>query len=438
MFSRGGISRSGVAERTVGSRRAMNAPKSRDPCPTYDPYAEDVRRDPYPFYKGLREQCPVHHLDRFDLYSLSRFEAVVEVLRQRDRYTNAQGPGPEPFLEIAEMGLQALANADEPLHARQRKLVNWAFTPRRVNELEPKIEAISNALINEFCQRGTAEFVSEYAFQLPINVSAELYGVPPEDREKLKEWTLRLVDGLRGDAQSMGGAVESLLEFGGYVIEKATQRREMLEAGAEPPDDLLTALVKAEVDGERLDDMELVMISMQVLNGGESSIGMIANTVYLLCTHPKEMAKVRSRPELVENVVEEVLRYEAPIQGLCRTTLEDVEHHGVAIAKGSRVCALFASANRDPEHWGEDADEFRVDRDIKELRQHLSFGFGIHFCLGAPLARLEGKVALRHILERLPDLELDDAEVRRLRDDPLFFRGWHTMPIRFTPTEVRQ
>jgi cytochrome P450 len=403
----------------------------------YDPYDENVRRDPYPYYRAMREQCPVHHLERFDMYTVSRWDAVIELYRRHDLYTSTQGPGPEPFLALADMGLLALANADQPLHSKQRRLVNWAYTPRRVAALEPVIEAISHELINGFCERGSAEFVSEYAFQLPITVSAELFGIPPEDREQLKDWTIRLVGGLTGDAEGMGEAMRSMMEFAAYILGKANERQAMLDAGQEPPDDLLTALVQAEIDGEKLDEMELVMIAMQVINGGESSIGMLANIIHLLVTHPAELAKLRANPDLIDNVVEEVLRFEPPIQGLCRTTNEDAELEGVAIPAGKRVCALYAGANRDPEHWGPDAEEFRIDRDRSLLRTQLSFGTGIHFCVGASLARMEGQIFVRHMLERLPDIALDDSEAPIKRDDPLFFRGWHTLQIRFTPTPVR-
>ena len=403
----------------------------------YDPYDDDVRRDPYPYYQAMREGCPVHRNERFNMYTASRWDAVVEIYRRAELYTSTQGPGPEPFVDMANMGFLALANADQPVHSKQRKLVNWAYTPRRVASLEPVIEAISHELINGFCERGSAELVSEYCFQLQVISAAELFGIPPADREQLKQWTRRLVDGLTGDAEKMGGAMSSLMEFAGYILGKANERKQMVAAGEEPPDDLLSALVEAEIDGEKLDEMELVMIAMQVINGGESTIGMLANIVHLLCTHPTELAKLKANPDLIENVVEEVLRFEAPIQGLCRTANEDTEIEGQPVPAGARVLALFAAANRDPGHWGEDADEFRIDRDLRQLRTHLSFGTGIHFCVGASLARIQGQIALRHFLERLPDFALDESRPPALRDDPLFFRGWHTLPITFTPTPVR-
>lgn len=410
---------------------------AEDRSTAYDPYDPEVRRDPYPYYDALRERCPVHHLDRLNLYTVSRYQSVVDLFRRNDLYKSGDGPGPEPFEAIAALGLAALANADEPVHAKQRKLVNWAYTPRRVASLEPKVEGISHELLNAFCQRGSAEWVGEYAVPFHIGVAAELFGVPVSDRERLKDWTARLVEGLTGDEEKMGGAIESMMEFSAYILDHAGQRQAILDAGGEPPDDLLTALVRAEVDGERLDQMELVMIAMQVLNGGESTVSMLANMVYLLGTHPEERAKLTADPSLVENVVEEVLRYDPPIQGLCRTTTTDVDRDGVAIAAGTRVCGLFGSANRDPEYWGPDADRFRIDRDLRQLRSHLSFGFGIHFCLGASLARLEGRIALRHLLDRLGDFIVDGTQPPVLRDPPLFFRGWHTMPIRFTCSPVR-
>lgn len=401
---------------------------------SYDPYAQEVRDDPYPFYDALRQGCPVHHLERLDLYTLTRFDDVSAVWRDHEAFLSGEGPGTQNLSEIFPEDFRMLQIADEPRHAKHRKLVDKAFRPRRLASLEPHVEEISSALIDEFIERGHADFAAEYAFLLPVTVIAELFGVPLEDRDDFKRWAELALLALSADSmEEVAEAFPLVAEFGEYMTRKIGERRASIAAGETPPDDMLTVLAEGTIDDRPLTDMEVVGIAFQVLGAGhETTTSLLGNLAHLLCTHPEEFAKLRHDPALVDNAVEEVLRFEAPVQGLCRTAAAETDIGGTRVGAGVKVRGVFASANRDPERWGEDAEEFRVDRPLEQTRQHLSFGFGIHYCIGAALARMEARVAAKHILERLPDLSLDPTGT--FERNPVFFlRGWRALPVRFTP-----
>jgi hypothetical protein len=406
-----------------------------DYCAAYDPYSPEVKADPYPFYAALQASCPVHYLPKLDMYTLTRFADVVEVLRRNEMFSSARGPSPE-HLPSGEGLTNILVLADDPVHARQRKLVNWAFTPRRLQALEAHIEALSHDLFDQFVERGTADFVAEYAYQLPVTVIGELFGMPEEDRKELLRWSQGVVKGMGlDDDKSL--YMNAVMEFAQYLFQQATDRRKLIDGGEEPPDDLLTALLEARADTDQLSDVEFVGISILILGAGhETTTSLLANLVYLLCSHPAERAKLETHPDLIENAVEEALRYLPPVPGLCRTNNEGVEIAGTEITPNTKIHSVLSAANRDPSCWGSDAGDFRVDRALKDVRQHLSFGFGVHYCLGAPLARMQGRIALRHILDRLPGLTLDPDCPPQPRHD-FIIRGWETMPIRFTPTVPR-
>lgn len=401
----------------------------------YDPYLDEIVEDPYPHYAALREHCPVHYLERLDLFSLTRFDDVLDVLRRDEEYFSGEGVvGPRRLPDFLPEEFRILEQADGARHRQHRRMVDQAFRPRRMRALQPRLEEISHGLIDRFVEAGKVEIVAEYCTLFPAIVIAELFGVPREDHVDFKRWADEGISALGDDTdEGLLKAFPVIQEFGAYISEKVEVRRSLLQRGNEAPDDLVTVLAQGEIEGRPLSDMEVIGFAFQLLGAGhQSSVSMLTNLVYLLCTHPDEFAKVRGNPALVESAVEEVLRYEAPVQGLCRSVRDDADWHGVSVPSAARMRVIFGAANRDPKHWGGDAEQFRVDRATDDVRQHLSFGFGIHYCVGAPLARMEGQVALRHIVERLPDLRLDpDGEP--VRNHWYFARVWDALPVSFSP-----
>ena len=399
----------------------------------YDPYDPAVADDPFPAYAAMQQHCPGHYQPRLDLYTVTRFGDVLAILQHPDRFSNKYGPGWQRLPQVAVDLGGVLGLADPPAHSRQRKLVNRAFTPKAMQALEPRVEEISRQLIDAFAPRGEADFVTEYSYLLSITVMAELFGIPTADIDRLKGWNRKFTAafGASGEEQ-MAIYMDVMMDFGAYIFGQIAERRAALEAGGDPAADMLTVLVAEDPDTEPLSEFELIGMSAQIIGAGHETLtSFLATLVHLLCTHPGELERLRADRSLIEPAIEEALRYEGPIQGMCRTTNSETDLGGVTIPPDSKVCPAWAAANRDPQRWGDDAGVFRIDRDPKELRQHLAFGFGIHHCLGAPLARMETRIALRHILERLPGLELDPTRPAQRLQNPYFIRGWESLPIRF-------
>ncbi len=412
---------------------------------TFDHFAPEVRADPLGAQRFLREQCPFHHRDydaqlphpelgKAGFFTVSRHADVTEILRDAKLWSMRWGPGPD---YVARAGEGVLLNADPPRHTSQRRLVQKAFTPRIVAEMEPRVQEVCDELIDAFVDRGgpargTADLVAEFAYPLPVIVIAEMLGVPPRDRATFKRWSDEITASIGGGDEAVHAAgLKARGEFAEYFGAELVRREAMLAAGEALPDDLVSGMVSAEVDGEKLTRIEqLGMLIQFLVAGNETTTSMISNIVYRLCTMPEaraafDAAFAAGSEGLAEAVVEESLRYDAPVQGLFRTNSEPTAVCGHRVPSDSKVYVLFASANHDDAVW-EDADTFRLDRDPVKARQHYGFGFGAHFCLGAPLARLEGKIAVRTLFSRLPGLRLagEPALV-----DPMIFRGFKQLPV---------
>ncbi len=393
---------------------------------SYDPTGADVMADPFSAYTELRQRCPIAHVDSFDpaFHVLSRYADVSDVLRQPQRWVSRNGHGPG-YLRREN---STLAYVDPPEHTRQRRLVQKAFTPSIVNELAPEIEHIANRLVDRFVADGSTDLHDSYSYPLPVIVIAQLLGVPEEMQETFKRWS--------DDALARLAAADpttyrqSLDEFNAFFLSEIERRRSLISDGHELPRDLLSGMVAAEHEGQALTAGEMLsMISQILVAGNETTTSLINNMIVRLCERPELMREVRDDPSLDAAVVEESLRFDSPVLGLWRTNDEPVCLHGVDIPQDSKVQVLFASANRD-ESVFEHADEFRVDRDEAAARKHLAFGFGPHACLGAPLARLEGRIGLRVLLDRLPELRLAGTPERI----PTFFLwGYRTTPVAWTP-----
>lgn len=390
----------------------------------FNPYDRELHRNPYPVYRKLRDDHPVHHNSKLHFWTLSRFDDVHAALKAPEVFSSADGIAVGTPSDLVRR-LPMMITMDPPRHTHLRALVNRAFTPRRIAELEVRIREIAAELVGTFIERGECDVVRDFSGPLPTTVIAELLGVPVEDREFFKERSTALVQSNIGEALEREQELDlsPAIDLAMYLKKVYDERR------SAPRDDLMSALLAATVDGESLNETELIGFAFLLLvAGNETTTNLISNAVLLLELYPDARARLVSEPTLLPIAVEEFLRFDSPVQGLARTTTRDVEIHDSTIVAGERVLLLFGSANRDERHFDR-PDHLDVARDPNH---HLAFGFGTHFCLGASLARLEARVAFETILSRLPDYSVNASGVERLHSGPI--RGLSRLPIEFSPS----
>jgi cytochrome P450 len=382
-------------------------------------FSDEMRRDPYPVYEQLRNHSTVFHVPPpFDAWLILDYEGVKRALSDHDTFSS-RVPAPRNWFLFF----------DPPQHTKQRGLISRAFTPRTVANLEPRIRELSRQLLDQSIGRGEMDLAADYSVPLPMKVIAEMIGIPAADWPRFKRWS----DGILkisytrsgGDEadQALGEFLAVTSEMSDYLTDRIAQRR------ARPSDDLLTRLVEAEVDGQRLAQEEVLgFFQLLVVGGQETTTNLINNAVLCFVEHPDQFARLRAAPELLPLAIEEVLRHRAPLQWMMRTPRHDVEMHGQTIPAGTLVLAVIGSANRDPRQF-HDADRFDLTRDPNP---HLAFGHGIHSCLGAALARLEARIALTDLLQRLKGLALASDGPWQPRQ-ALHVLGPSRLPIRFEP-----
>jgi len=376
----------------------------------FNPIRASLRRDPYPFYQQMRERDPVHRSRAADGWMLTRYDDVLSVLSDRRfssderhlrRWATMRARGERAGLgDPYEAQRASMLRLDPPDHTRLRGLVSKAFTPRAVEQMRPRVEQIVDELISELPARGEFELVERFASPLPVAVIAEMLGVPSDDRERFRRWSDKAIQAL-GDAplRERREALVAMEELGEFVRESAEQRR------AEPRDDLLSALVAAEEAGDRLSEDELFTTCVLLLvAGNETTQSLIGNAVIALLRNPRQLELLREEPKRIPAAVEELLRYDSPVQLTSRIVREPGALRGHPLAPGQQLVLFLGAANRDPERFPE-PDRLDVARD--DVR-HLSFSHGTHFCLGAQLARLEAGLALEGLVTRLPDLRFAD------------------------------
>jgi cytochrome P450 family 142 subfamily A polypeptide 1 len=374
--------------------------------------------DPHPAFAWLREHAPVYWDEAGQVWGIARHAHVMEVSRDSRTFCNRFGMRPD------SPPMPSMINLDNPEHHRRRGLVNKGFTPRRVAEHEPKIREIVNALVDRVAPLGRCDFVRDLAAPLPMIVIGDLLGVAPEDRDALLRWSDDLILGssISATPEAAAGALRAFQEYAEY------HRRVVADRRARPPqDDLISVLVHAEIDGERLDDEALLQESLLILVGGdETTRHVISGGMLELIRHPEQRRQLLEDPRRIPQAVEEMLRWVTPIQNMARTATRDVELHGQKIRTGQKLL-LYPSANRD-EAVFERPFDFDVSRDPND---HVAFGgYGAHYCLGANLARLELRVLLEELLPRLPDLELAVDGPLPLRPSN-FIVGLESMPVAF-------
>lgn len=385
--------------------------------------ADALRRDPYPLYAAMRRFAPVLRLRRPGLWALFDHESVKRALHDHAAFSSrAAPPGGTP--------LDWLIFMDPPRHSKLRALIARTFTPCAVAALEPRIESLAHELLDAVIERGRMDLVADFSERLPVLVIVEMMGMPIADAPRVTRWSdaiLQLGDTIRGGEaarRALSAYAAAKKEMRPYLAALLAERR------AAPRDDLLTRLVQAEVDGERLTEEEIFsFFQLLLLAGTETTTNLIANAVLCLLHHPEQLAAVRQALELLPAAIEEVLRYRTPVQMVFRATARDVELRGRTIPAGQLVLAMVGSANRDPRQFA-DANRFDIAR---PPAPHVGFGHGIHFCIGAALARLEARVALAALLQRVPDFRRADRGPWAPRAG-LNVHGPRSLPLRFTPT----
>jgi cytochrome P450 len=392
---------------------------SADPIDSRNPdvFSESFREDPYPFYSELRRDRPVYQEPRYGGYLLTRFDDVLEALIDPTTFSSAKGPGPMPSATMSSAA--ALPATDPPHHDQLRALVSRGFTPRRVAESEPRIEALARELVDAI--PGDAfDLVPALSIPLPVFVIAEMLGVEPERLPEFRRWSDAFVGLL--ESQPTPELMEAALGLTSYFADLAEERRR------NPKDDMISALVHAEIDGRRLDKSELDGFFIVLLvAGNETTTNLISNQLRILSERPDLWKRLREDRSLVPLAIEETVRFDTPVQNLGRQTTRDVEIRGVSIPKDSRIIASYGAANRDPEAF-EAPEEYRPER---EERRHLGFGQGVHFCLGAGLARLEGRIALNALLDRFETIEPGAGRPVRLQSTVI--RGFESLPLEGRP-----
>ncbi|HTF50725.1 MAG TPA: cytochrome P450 [Pseudonocardia sp.] len=417
------------------SETATTAPAGGAEPYVFNPFAPGFTDDPYPHYAQMRAMDPVHE-HPLGFWILARHDDVVALLRSKNSVED-RNAAPSPILElrVAAAGgdysrplAASMLDRDPPDHTRLRKLVSQAFTVRAVEALEPRVIELVDAALDRIeariAESGQADLVAELAYPLPFAVICEMLGMPDTDHERLRELAGTLVRSL--EPVTDPELIAAISAAGREISERIAQV--IADKRRAPGDDLLTALIQAEDDGDVLSDEELLaQVVLLYVAGHETTVNLIANGSIALMRNPVQLALLASRPDLDANAVEELLRYDSPVQQSRRITLAPYEVGGRVIPTGTFVIANLASANRDEEFWGPDADQLRVDR--PNARGQVSFGGGPHHCLGASLARLEGRVALGRLIRRFATLHLADSITWNGR---LNLRGPLSVPVTTT------
>ncbi len=415
----------------------------------YDPF--EVRADPFPSYRRLREESPIHRV-RDGLWVVSRYADVAHVLCNPDRYSSSATRlmmmgGLEFGMQVdeatliearrekqRELGLESqlgteegwnentLISMDPPEHDAMRHIVNRGFTPRRVRRLAPRIRELANQSIDGILARGGEfDLTRDLSRPLPVTVVAEMIGVDPSDAKRFERWSDIIISGITGNL-AVGGPeplLRTLQEVAEYSLEIVEQRRR------DPREDLISVLVDAEQSVSLSPVQTVNFVVLLLAAGNDTTTHLIDNAVLALLDHPDQLEKVRKDPTLVPRVVEETLRYDGSVQAAFRQATRDVDLAGTKISKGDILTLLYGSANHDDQQFP-DGDRFDI---FRNTQGHMGFGFGVHFCLGASLARLEATIALETLLTRLPNLQRVEGELERL--DSFLVRGPKRLPLRY-------
>lgn len=387
-----------------------------------DLLAQETKGNPHAFYAQLRGTSPIIYVEGLDAWLLTTYEDALWLLKD-PRFTKDRHKLPELAEQQDESWgtfvMRNLLMVDPPDHSRLRSLVSKAFTPRMIEHLRPQIQQITDDLLDAVQEQGAMDLIADFAYPLPLTVISDLLGIPVTDRRRFREWTQAMVN-ITTEAEQRRDAIQQFLN---YIKTLLGEKR------VRPGNDLTSGLVQVEENGDQLDENELIsMLILLIIAGHETTVNLLGNGTLALLQHPDQFHLLRTDPELVPGAVEELLRYTSPVSlSDERWASEDVERHGKLIRKGQQVLAALISANADPQHVpaGELLDLTRREN------QHLAFGKGIHTCLGAPLARLEGQIALSTLLRRLPNLRLASDPTHLAWTLNPVLRGLTNLPVTF-------
>jgi cytochrome P450 len=387
----------------------------------WDPFDQHITRDPYPIYRRMREETPIYYNDQHDFYALTRHAEIDASLTNWKTFSSARGP----ILEVIKAGIEippgTLIMEDPPIHDIHRALLSRVFTPRRVSSLEPQIREFCVRSLDRLVGLESFEVMSEFANEVPMRVIGMLLGIPEADQEAVREHVdakLRTVPGQQMKVQE--GALMDTALFSDYIHWRAEH----------PSDDLMTDLLNAEFDDENgvrrtlTHDEILTYVSVVAGAGNETTARLLGWMIGLLERHPDQRADLVADASLLAGAIEEALRFEPTGHAVARYVTTDVDFYGQTVPAGSAITFIVASANRDERHWGSDGETFNIRRPIS---QHLTFGIGSHYCLGAALARLEAKVAMEEFLSRFPTWDVDWEKASLSSTSTV--RGWGTLPL---------
>ena len=388
--------------------------------PALDPYDYDFHEDPYPYYKRLRDEAPLYRNEDLNFWALTRHADVHKGFRNSVELSNKLGVSLDPISRTPEAyRTMSFLAMDDPGHLRLRTLVSKGFTPRRIRELEARVLELTREHLATALESESFDYITEFAGKLPMDVISELVGVPTADRQHLRALADAVMHREDGVTDVPKTALVAAMDLLVYYADMVKQRRNA------PHDDLTSALLEAEIDGDRLGDDEIMaFLFLMVVAGNETTTKLLGNAVYWGGLNPDQLAGVYADHSGIPLWVEGTLRYDTSSQILARLVVDDIEFHGTTLHEGDTLLLMPGSAHRD-ERVFDDPDEFRIGRDIGS--KLLSFGSGAHFCLGAHLARMEARVALTELFERIRGYEVDEAGAVRVHSSSV--RGFARLPI---------
>lgn len=394
----------------------------------FDPFSEDFFNGPYETYRRMREEAPVYYSERYDFYALSRHVDVAAAYKNFETYSSARGVDLAAVRSEESMGHRSIIMMDPPEHRHMRGLVNKVFTPRAIEAMRPLVTGLIDRHLGATDPAGF-DVVQDFSALFPVEVITTMLGVPEQDRQQIRLWLDEFLHREPGEVEMSEAGFQAATQMAIAYYQLVKERR------ADPRDDMISALVAARVERENgeltaLDNIEIAQFAVLLGGAGAETVTkLVANAVVLFARHPEQWQKLLADRSRIPAAVEEVLRYESPNQYNVRCSREDVTLHGVTIPAGKPVFLLLGSANRDPDAWTK-PEVFDIDRDRAEA-QNLGFGYGVHSCLGAALARMESTVALQKLLDYMPRYEVDWPGCRRVNMQNV--AGWNNVPVRVLP-----
>ncbi|GGH84602.1 cytochrome P450 [Pullulanibacillus pueri] len=396
-----------------------------------DLFSETFNRNPYPVFQQLRERDPIHQMtlpDGQTAWVISRYDDAMAALKEvhfiKDptQFFNKEGEAENPNQAKSLLFNNHMLNSDPPAHRRLRNLVQKAFTPRMIAGLRPRIEEITTLLLDDIEEKGAVDLIEAFAFPLPIIVICEMLGVPSEDRDIFRQWSNTLVEAAN-NPKKIQEIQPQMINFSNYIDDWIHYRKQ------HPQHDLISHLIEAEERGEQLNHQEIrSLVFLLIIAGHETTVNLIGNGVLALLENPDQLETLKANPSLIHQAIEEMLRYNGPVEfSTSRWASEDIVFRGQTMSKGDLILIALDSANRDPEQF-QSPETFDITR---KYNRHLAFGKGIHYCLGAPLARLEGEIAINALIKRMPNLQLNtDSESLQWRPG-ILIRGLTALPVRY-------